>query len=269
MSNTPNTPVERYSFDEEKHIHMLDGKPLMGTTSVLGIINKPFLVQWAADLAAVSALMSNKHFPEILDEYTEAKKIEGSYQRAKAMKDLDKKYPEFKIARTAHKVKKEKAADWGTIVHKAIEVWIATRSEPSKVDIKGTIEKVLPEHHIAIQHFIDWATEKNVQFFESEKGIYSESWWVGGIVDFVCKIDGKLYVGDIKTSGDIYESYWLQTSAYAKMMMEMGVYEHFDGMVIINCRKDGTVRTEERKDVLGNAKCFEAALVLHKRFQED
>lgn len=266
---SPVERLERYSFDEAKHIHMLDGKPLMGTTTVLGIINKPFLVQWAADLAAISALSSGEHFPDLLAEYEEVKKIEGSYARAKAMKQLDSAYPAFKVARGAHRLKKEKAGDWGTIVHKAIEVWIASRVEPVEVDIKGTMEKILPEHHVAIQNFINWAIEKDVQFFESEKGIYSEIWWVGGIVDFVCKIDGKLFVGDLKTSGDIYESYWLQTAAYAKMMVELGVHEHFDGMVIVNCRKDGTVKVEERKDIAGNIKAFEAALTLHKRFQED
>ena len=40
----------KYQFNEKEHIHTLDDKPLMGTSTVVGIIAKP-LTYWASGLA--------------------------------------------------------------------------------------------------------------------------------------------------------------------------------------------------------------------------
>ena len=38
------------TFDAKKHVHTLDGKNLTGVTTVLSVIAKPALIQWAADM---------------------------------------------------------------------------------------------------------------------------------------------------------------------------------------------------------------------------
>lgn len=272
-----------YSFDEtvnkktgkKKHVHMLDGKPILGTTTVLDVIAKPALIQWAANLgtaeafmlASSLALLMETEEEDGLEQLLDLANAISKYEKidTDACHELDKQFPLFKKARLAHREKKDAAADWGTLVHKAIEVWIKTKAIPTAVTLSEVNHILLPEHLTAIENFVGWATKNNVEFLQSEKGIYSETWQIGGIVDMVVKIDGKLLVGDLKTSSGIWESYWLQTAAYAKMMMEMGMYPRFDGMVIVNCKKDGTIDVEERKDVAGNIKCYEAAIVLHNR----
>ncbi len=245
-----------FKFDAKEHVYTLDGKPMMGCTTVLNVINKPALIQWAANETV-----------KWIRENCEVQHPDTSPLYQVKDTELDK-------AKVAHRKKKEKAADWGSIVHAAVETWIKSRQIPTTVVVKELAYEILPEHLVAINNFIKWAEDNKVQFFESEKQIYSKDWWVAGTVDFVCKIDGKLMVGDLKTSSDIYETMFLQTAAYAKMLMEMGVYPRFDGMVIVNCTKpkevDGRVipgafKTETRKDVDSNIACFEAALTLHKR----
>ena len=234
-----------YHFDEINHVHYFGDKKLKGVTTILDqTIAKPALIGWAASEAANYAsarISAGKEYTE--DELTKI----------------------FKEAKVAHRKKKEKAADWGTIVHKAVEIWIKTKAIPTAVVAKGENYILLPEHLKAVNDFVIWASTNNIEFLQSEKGIYSEEWGVGGIVDFVCKWDGKLFVGDVKTSSGIYETYFLQTAAYAKMMIEMGMYKSFDGMVIINCKKDGDFKVEERKDIEGNIRCYEAAITLHNR----
>src|SRR5258708_4411153 len=39
-----------YKFDKENHLHSLDGKPLIGTSTVVGVVSKP-LTWWASGLA--------------------------------------------------------------------------------------------------------------------------------------------------------------------------------------------------------------------------
>src|SRR3990167_1580215 len=93
-----------FEFDEKKHLYTLDGKPLTGVTSVLNVIAKPALIQWSANMAC---------------DY-----IRDNYSVGCAMESL------LQEARTAHRKKKEGAADIGTRVHKYLEEWIA--NEPSE-----------------------------------------------------------------------------------------------------------------------------------------
>lgn len=258
---------DKYEFHEKlgrsKHVHTLNGQPMFGTTTVLGIIAKPQLVQWAANLSAAAAFKIGTipGLSELLDTF---EKID--YE---ATQVIDKLFPMFKKARLAHREKAEKAADWGKIVHKAIQDWIASGIIPQQVEFGDSKYEVTADHLAAINHFISWANNKNAKFLFSEKGIYSKEWWVGGIVDIICEIDGKIYVVDIKTSSDIYEENFLQTAAYAKMAVERGLIEHVHGMIILNLKKDGTFKEDTRYHVDENIKCFEAALTLYKRFLKD
>ena len=58
-----------------------------------------------------------------------------------------------------------------------------------------------------------------------------------GTLDRICKIDGKVYVLDIKTSNGIYNSYWLQLAAYEQLYMDGvladSIYPDIDGVAIL------------------------------------
>ncbi|KKL09949.1 hypothetical protein LCGC14_2560730, partial [marine sediment metagenome] len=41
----------KYTFNEDKHLHLLDGKPLTGTSSVGNVLAKGGLVWWSSGLA--------------------------------------------------------------------------------------------------------------------------------------------------------------------------------------------------------------------------
>ena len=42
--------MNEYRFDSERHIHLLNERPIIGTTTALGVISKP-LTWWASQLA--------------------------------------------------------------------------------------------------------------------------------------------------------------------------------------------------------------------------
>lgn len=237
--------MKDFKFDEVEHVYTLDGKRMYGTTTILKCLAKPALLPWAVKLTTewIRGNCKKHDFGHPYYEVTDA--------------DLDE-------AKKQHTKKKEDAADWGSIVHRAIEVWIKSKETPAKLEVKDKEVEVLPEHKVAIDNFIKWAMDNKVEFIDSERCIYSEEWFTAGTVDFVCKMDGKLVIGDLKTSSGIWEEYWLQISAYAKMMMEMGLYEKFDEMTIVNCKKDGTIKVESRKNIAECIKTFEAAIIIYK-----
>lgn len=242
-----------YKFDDKRHIHMLDDKPLCGTTTVLGIIAKPNLIQWAADVAAANGMETEK-VEGFLEKYEAVMKISDWKEKKKAKAQLDKDYPAFKQTRVAHRQKKEKAGDWGTELHKFIEDYIKEGFRPK---VEGTQLQ-------AFDHFMQWAIDNKVEFLESEKHLYSRELWIGGIVDMVFMMDGKKYIGDIKTGSGIYPEMWAQMGAYDLCLKDMKLHEDVEGYLIINLKKDGTMDLGLTHNTQFNQDFFKAALSLYK-----
>lgn len=221
----------KYEFIKEKHKHLLDGKELTGCTTILGVIAKPALIQWAANMAI--------DFIEV------------------AIKEKLELTPELlKSARTAHCKRKEKAGDWGTQVHFEIENYIQN-------EIENKSNEVYP---INIENFVKWARDNKVKFLATEKNIYSEKLWLGGIVDFVCEINNEIWIGDIKTSksGLYAENFW-QCAGYEIMMNECSEYKNIKGYVLLNLKEAGgflekrSISNEEHK------KAFLACLEIYRQ----
>src|SRR4051794_21227963 len=115
----------RFIDEGKQHLHTLDGKPLIGTSTVCGIIGKDgALAWWAAELAAVEALSTDQFHPALREEFTAVKAISDAKARKAAMEALQRNYPAFKAARFAHYNAKNDAADRGTDMHKMLEDYV-------------------------------------------------------------------------------------------------------------------------------------------------
>jgi len=147
-----------FEFNEKSHRYTLDGKPLTGVTTVLGVIAKPALIQWAANMAV--DYVEGAPLWAIGCEY----KLDGKeYTITQVVLDE---------ARKAHVRKKEEGGKKGTDIHKWIESWIGDK-EPKLPE---------PEDEVAfkqIAEFLNWANKEKVEFLESEKRMYSEELWIG------------------------------------------------------------------------------------------
>lgn len=205
---------KKYHFDKDGHYHSLDGKPLFGTTTALAVIAKPMLIGWASKMA-VEHVRSNW---KIGQTYTKG-------ERDAILED----------ARHAHTAKKTAGGVSGTSVHKLVEDEINNAIKNTGGYMK---KEWADQYEPQVKNFVLWAVKEKVKFLVTEKRIYSEIHWLGGIVDFVCEIKGKRYIGDIKTSNGIYPEHFLQMGAYDIMLEEMGEPKA-DGYVIVNLQKSG------------------------------
>lgn len=223
-----------FTFDPVKHLYMLDGKPLTGTTTVLQVVAKPMLIQWAANQAV---------------EYIISHKLVGGKETAVIPLSV------LEEARTAHRKKKEAAGDWGTTLHKHIENYVKDGTMPI---LDGAMKE-------AFGHFMVWAADK--KFLDSELRIYSKEMFVGGTCDLVVEIDGKPWLVDVKTSSGIYPEHFWQMASYDICVKEMNLYPAIEGYIVINLKKDGTF--EEKRSVSNedNQAAFRAALTIY-RIQE-
>lgn len=235
-----------YKFNKDQHIHELDGKPLYGITSVLGVIAKPALIQWSAN-EAVKYVKESKVWRLVPDT-------------PRMIMISDKELEELlEEARTAHTRKKEKAGDWGSELHEKLEMLVK-----DAIQNTGGIIEVNEAEDKSIQNFLDWA--KGKRFIESEKNLYSEKHWIGGIVDLVFEHEGKIFVGDIKTSSGIYPEMFLQCAGYQIMLEEMG--HKIDGYEIVNLKKNGQIETSRSYGTERNKEAFLSALNLYVTLQD-
>lgn len=109
------------------------------------------------------------------------------------------------------------AADWGTAVHKAVELGLATGTygDPGADDKRR-----------AVQTFAEWRAGYPDALFQSEVRVWHARHRYAGTVDIIIDLetaDGPLRVlPDLKTSSQIDHLYRLQTAAYADALREMG-----------------------------------------------
>lgn len=229
-----------FYFDEKEHAYFLDGKPMHGVTSILRVIAKPALIQWAANMA-VDFISTN------LDLSMTAEQIKALFDDAKK----------------AHARKKEDAGEKGSDVHETIENLI-------KLAIKTTDGRIVAWEKTGnsqLDNFVGWARENDVRFLESEKRVYSESAWYAGTCDLVFEMDGKKYIGDVKTGRAIYPEYYLQMAAYQNALEEMGEHTDIHGAVVINLKKTGGIEIGMNYDYQGNKLAFLGFLTGYKQLQ--
>jgi hypothetical protein len=228
---------KRLQFSEKAHRYKLDGKPIKGTTTFLGSIAKPALINWAAN-EAVDYIKAGASYEDLIGYVITDDQL-------------------FELARKAHRMKRDKAADLGTLTHKWVEAWINGENPESD-----------PEYNHMTDNFVAWALENEIEFLAAEQLVFSEKHWYAGQLDFLFKMRGKTYLGDLKTSSGIYENMFYQTSAYQMALQEMDPDFHIDGHAIINCKKDGKFAKKFSFDFEKNVPVVIGARAVHEREAE-
>lgn len=219
-------PSENFITDTSKSglgRYKLDGKSMTGVTTICNMQSKPFLIAWAASEAYKECVNLPK----------------------------DKIAEIIKSKQYAHTRKSDNSKDKGTLAHKEVEKFINNYLETGKY-IRAEIED--EEVKTSVERFYNWAETNNVEFLGSEISVYSALHFFAGTFDFVCKLDGKLLLGDFKTSKSIDDTYYAQGAAYAIAVEENNPEVKFDGIIIVRSTlsKDDQVWYEKSSN--GNAK---------------
>ena len=247
-----------FTYDDSKHEYRLNGQELPGTTTPLVLVNE---VSWDS-----KGVMSDK--TQIIKNWA----LKLMYTKALELYDITipTTREEFDtLITTAKKAPNQRFKDAGisgTEIHELIEGLIK-----NAIANGGTMTQ-LTTNVPQVQNFINWANNNKVKFLFSEEPLYSKEWMNCGTVDFICEIDNKTLIGDIKTNGDKRRYEWTskgydmtkplsdihvpalwQTGAYGKMATEEGarkLIDKFDGVVIVNIKKSGEF--DEKLDVRYN-----------------
>lgn len=201
----------RLEFDPARHAYTWNGKFIPGVTSILRILDKPALIQWAANMAAeyvLDALPLDDSTPIHLD----------------VLKDVCKE------AKSAHRRISKDAADVGTVVHAFAE--------------RALVEQrvKLPQDPLArkgAEAFLGWLHATEHHAINVERMVFSKTHYYAGTCDFYGHIAGKVCVMDLKTSSGLYPEMLLQIAAYAIAISEETGEQINDGWIVRLCKKTG------------------------------
>lgn len=125
------------------------------------------------------------------------------------------------------------AAGAGTCAHEMIQAIVGG----PEVDLTKYSGEEIAQAQNAVEKFKTWLGSHEMETQAIEMQLVSEKYRVGGTIDWLGRLDGKMTLADIKTSGKIYEEHIIQVAAYKKMLEEAG-YEVEDVRILRFSRDD-------------------------------
>ena len=219
----------KVDFDEWKHIYKIKGQAVPSVSAITRVINKPALMYWPLKMAT-EFLEKELVVGGVLNEVDKLNLIEG--------------------AKSAHRKNGQNSQAIGTLTHAWVEAYI--KGEKPKMPTHEGVRK-------AVEQFIGFVDKNKVTFLLSEEVVYSKKFHYAGRFDFTCKLGRKLFLGDLKTGKGLWEESYISTSAYAMARQEEHKEEAYQGILLLNCRPDGTLEYGLR-DVQETKECYGAFL---------
>lgn len=239
-------------------IYEIDGCKYPSVTTILGILQKPALVPWAAKTTA--------------EAFKTLMTTEGGIDQLKGIVycSWDQLDEFVDRAKKAHREKSKAAMSHGTLVHEAIAFWIEQGGRPNCDEVASflfshTIDPVAVAAAMkGFNAFLAWGNSNDLHIISSEQ-VVSDYAFYAGRYDLVAQLNGKVVLIDIKTSTGIYDEYWLQCAAYANA----GFDELPDAIGVLRIDKEtGDIEYQERMDYHHEIEAFNMLAIAYDHLQK-
>jgi len=207
-------------FNEGSHRYTVNGEFVAGVTTILGTINKPLLMGWAAAMAAVD-----------FKESVARALAEGAQINDKWLKKTTE------ASKIAYTKRSDKAKDLGHVVHSLIESYLLSGKRPLAPSVHA---------QLLVDNFIAWWGTAGYEVLGVEKVVYSRQYNYAGTYDIKLrhKATGRIVVVDNKTTK---RSYQAQSGIYLEYPAQLGAYaladeeesgQKVDDLMLINPDKE-------------------------------
>jgi hypothetical protein len=118
-----------------------------------------------------------------------------------------------------HRDAAQKSADVGTYAHALIEERVkGTPIDMSEFD--GFTDEQFSKAGSCLDAFDNWFDGSKVEVIETEMPLVSEKYQFGGRFDAIWRVNGRLSLGDWKTSNGLYEDYVAQVCGGYLLLIE-------------------------------------------------
>jgi|2_EtaG_2_1085320.scaffolds.fasta_scaffold15686_1 hypothetical protein len=187
------------------------GLKVPSVTTILGVIAKPALIPWAANVEREAVMAAVYRAYEEISEITDTLlPLDDFMESVEGQLTLEKAYQQ----------KLRRAGSIGTNVHKRIE-W-EFKAEQGKQ--KGTAPILqTADAERSFERFEEWRKETKLEILDTERKVVSLHGKYAGTLDTLCKINGKVCVLDFKTGKRVYLEALLQNCGYRMALAEEGI----------------------------------------------
>jgi hypothetical protein len=114
----------------------------------------------------------------------------------------------------------EVAANIGTLVHGMAEDRVQGRDPWERFTASGLDGGDAQKARNGFQAFDNWVSMSRLEIVYTEQAMVSEALLCGGTLDWIGRLDGRLVLGDFKTSSAVYTEHLVQVAAYREMWNE-------------------------------------------------
>lgn len=174
-------------------------------TTICGQLDKPALMYWAVNCAC-------DYMIENMNMITNGELPDNTSGTIVNVSDI---FPVIESARKNFRKVSKTAMDIGSRVHDAIEQYLQSGKEPFKPS---------DEVMAGFIAFLEWKDKFKVETIATEHTVYGDKY--AGTLDLFCKLDGKQYVIDFKTTSinedsPAYPEHRYQVAAYRNCIPEV------------------------------------------------
>jgi hypothetical protein len=196
-------------FKEKAHRYYWGGEAVPSVTTIINRLNKPLLIQWAAN-CAVDYIIEN---------------FDVAHNNTIGLKPAI-----AEAARKAHTVIRDTAGDIGHEVHEHARRHFMRMKFPA---LPLLPEPEHPQAVKALAAFRDWAAQHKIEPLGVERRVFSQQRMYAGTCDFYGRIDERLTIADFKTGRAVYAEGWFQMGGYEDALREeLGLSEALDHVLI-------------------------------------
>ena len=182
---------------------------LWSVTTILGALDKPALLYWAAEQSALSAVHFQKTWQAMLEDDEEGCTHTDAATCAAVKWLRDARFRKPKGQRSA--------TELGTLVHDACEQYALTGTKPV-VDIE-----VRP----FLDRFDEWLHRFTPSYQATEVSVYHPDLGYAGTADAFLTIDGVRYIADYKSTRKYLDDQGKPTTPYPEQVgLQLAAYRH-------------------------------------------
>ncbi len=173
---------------------------MYSVTTILGVLDKPALVYWAANETAEAAVRQSKYLAQRVES-------EGAESVARALSG----------ARFASPPGQRTAKKLGTDVHEALE----------QLALTGNFPEVDDEVRPFLEQADKWMQKFQPTFEASEMTTYSPSYGFAGTLDSIMVVDGVRFLADFKTTRKTVDNRGKPTTPYPEQVgLQLAAYRY-------------------------------------------
>lgn len=186
----------------------VDDLQLWSVTTILGALDKPALLYWSAEQAALAAIHSEATWRGMLaDDEPDCAHADADCAAVKWLRDARFRRP--KGIRSA--------TDLGNLVHDACESYALTGTKP---DVDAEVQPFL-------DRFDAWLYRFQPSYQATEVAVYHPELGYAGTTDAFLEIDGVRYIADYKSTRKHLDGRGAPTTPYPEQVgLQLSAYRH-------------------------------------------